>query len=147
MIRHHRHITCALASTLALAATTAPGATAHLRPAAPRKTPTASPVVRPNPDEQVLTSYATPATSEQTTSPLVQPNPDEQTPPTIAHSTTLVDSVPTVRIVRVSYGGFDWGDAGLGAATGLGLSLITFSGVLAVSRRRDRAATSASATH
>jgi hypothetical protein len=46
-------------------------------------------------------------------------------------------------IVRVhaSQGGFDWGDAGLGAAGGLALSMIAVGGAFAVSGRRSRRGT------
>jgi hypothetical protein len=41
-------------------------------------------------------------------------------------------------IVRISAhdGGFDWGDAGIGAASGFALSMIGLGGALAVSQRR-----------
>jgi len=47
-------------------------------------------------------------------------------------------SPPTTTIVRVTppAGGFDWGDAGIGAAGGLALTLIGVGGALAVSGRR-----------
>jgi hypothetical protein len=45
-------------------------------------------------------------------------------------------TTPTVvRIVAPSTG-FDWGDAGIGAAAGLAISLVAVGGVLVVSRRR-----------
>lgn len=43
-------------------------------------------------------------------------------------------------VVRVSpgSGGFDWGDAGIGAAGGLALSMVALGGGLAASQRRGR---------
>jgi hypothetical protein len=43
----------------------------------------------------------------------------------------------TVVRVFVPSGGFDWGDAGIGAAAGLAVSLVAAGGALAVSRRRE----------
>ncbi len=54
---------------------------------------------------------------------------------------------PAVEIVRVSApGGFDWGDAGIGAAGGLGLTMLAAGGglVIAGPRRRDADAQSKS---
>jgi hypothetical protein len=46
---------------------------------------------------------------------------------------------PAVQVIRVSAGGsFNWGDAGIGAAGGLGLSILGVAGSLGVTRRRDR---------
>lgn len=47
---------------------------------------------------------------------------------------------PSPTIVRLSpaSGGFDWGDAGLGAAGGFALSMLAVGGVLAVTQRRGR---------
>jgi hypothetical protein len=43
-------------------------------------------------------------------------------------------------VVRITAGnsGFDWGDAGIGAAGGLALSIVGLGGALAVSQRRNR---------
>jgi len=51
----------------------------------------------------------------------------------------------TPAIVRVSSpsGGFDWGDAGIGAAGGLMISLLGVGGIMAVSHRRTRPGESA----
>jgi hypothetical protein len=46
---------------------------------------------------------------------------------------------PAVQIVRVSgAGGFDWGDAGIGAAATLGLSMLVIGGGVAITARRNR---------
>ncbi len=47
---------------------------------------------------------------------------------------------PAVQVVRVSApGGFDWGDASIGAAGGLGLSMVALGGGLVIAARRSRA--------
>ena len=49
-------------------------------------------------------------------------------------------SQPAVQIVRVSApGGFDWGDASIGAAGALGLSMVAIGGGLMIAARRTRA--------
>jgi hypothetical protein len=55
----------------------------------------------------------------------------QSTKPPAAHATAPA----TVRITSRD-GGFDWGDAGIGAVGGLALSLIALGGGLAVSQRR-----------
>jgi hypothetical protein len=89
-----------------------------------------SPAVLPNPDQQQLKKLSQPAPPQPAANPTVQPNPDQQP----AASTT-----PAV-IVRTgpASSGFDWGDAGIGAAGGLALSMIGLGGALAVSQRRTR---------
>ena len=58
----------------------------------------------------------------------MRPNPDEQ----------YQLPAPTT-IVRVTdpNGGFDWGDAGIGAAGALGLILAAIGGTLLLARRRN----------
>ena len=49
-------------------------------------------------------------------------------------------SQPAVQIVQVpAPGGFDWGDAGIGAAGALGLSMVALGGGLVIAARRSRA--------
>jgi hypothetical protein len=49
-------------------------------------------------------------------------------------------SMNTPPVVRITAGnsGFDWGDAGIGAAGGLALSMVGLGGALAVSQHRNR---------
>ena len=56
-------------------------------------------------------------------------------------------STPPATVVRVSpgSGGFDWGDAGIGAAGGFALSMVGLGSALAVSQRRTRHGESATA--
>ena len=83
------------------------------------------PVVRPNPDQQTLTgatTHPTPATSPSST---------------VARTSKVSASPPVVR-VQAPANGFDWGDAGIGAASALALSIIGLGGALALSRHRTR---------
>ena len=65
---------------------------------------------------------------------IVPPTP----PSTTAASTAKVSAAPPVVRVQAPANGFDWGDAGIGAAGGLALSLIALGGALAVSQHRNR---------
>jgi hypothetical protein len=54
-------------------------------------------------------------------------------------ATTTQSSQPAVQVVRVSApGGFDWGDASIGAAGGFGLSMLAIGGGLVITQRRGR---------
>ena len=59
-------------------------------------------------------------------------------PLTTAGSTAKVSAAPPVVRVQVPASGFDWGDAGIGAAGGFALSMIGLGGALAVSQYRTR---------
>jgi len=48
---------------------------------------------------------------------------------------------PAVVVIQTPASGFDWGDAGIGAAGGLALAMIGLGGALAVSQRRSRRGT------
>jgi hypothetical protein len=56
------------------------------------------------------------------------------TPPPSTHA----DSPATIVVATAHDGGFDWGDAGIGAAGGLGLTIVAVGGALTVSQRRTR---------
>jgi hypothetical protein len=151
-MRFNPHIT-ATAVVLALGSAPAPALATLNLPGDPRSVNTtpsshasgpvskpASPAVQPNPDEQVLTSHTNSSQPSATPTAAVQPNPDEQAPATSPQ--------PVVVRVNTPNGGFDWGDAGIGAASGLGLSILGLAGALTLSKRRphrtrrSRAATS-----
>ena len=119
-MRHSQHIKTGLAVTLVLAAIAAPTASAHGTQAGW--------VVRPNPDEQAAQLARAAATRPAQNTWVVRPNPDEQYP-----------QPAPVTIVRVTdpHGGFDWGDAGIGAAGALGLILAATGGTLLLARRRN----------
>ena len=69
------------------------------------------------------------ATNPSETYPAAGPNPDGQTP---------VDAPATIVRVSTPSSGFDWGDAGIGAAGGLALSMLGLAGALMLSQRRER---------
>ena len=119
-MRHSQHIKTGLAVTLVLGAISAPAASADGAQARW--------VVRPNPDQQATQLARAAATRPAKNTWIVRPNPDEQNPPPAP-----------VTIVRVSdpNRGFDWGDAGIGAAGALGLILAATGGTLLLARRRN----------
>lgn len=98
-----------------------------------------STAVRPNPDEQPLTR----ATANGTSAP-VYSRQDKSIVPSTAQSTTAqtvqASAPPPVVRLEAPASGFDWGDAGIGAAGGLALSMIVLGGALAVSQNRSRRA-------
>jgi hypothetical protein len=52
---------------------------------------------------------------------------------------------PTVAVVQHPSGGFDWGDAAIGAAAGVGASALAFGGATAMAGRRRQTAPTATA--
>jgi hypothetical protein len=99
-----------------------------------------STAARPNPDEQTVTG----ATANRTSAP-VYSRQDKSSVPATSPSTTAasiakVSAAPPVVRVQAPANGFDWGDAGIGAAGGLALSMIGLGGALAVSQHRTRRA-------
>jgi hypothetical protein len=50
---------------------------------------------------------------------------------------TRSQPIPIVRVITPN-SGFDWGDAGIGAAGGLALAMLGVGGTLALSQRRPR---------
>jgi hypothetical protein len=90
-------------------------------------------IVRPNPDQQA-TELARLAAARAAQSPtwVVRPNPDEQIP--------TPGPATIVRVPNPSTG-FDWGDAGIGAAGALGLAALAVAGGLAITQRRARRTT------
>jgi len=138
MSNHRITITTSLA--LALAALVAPAAVASS---------TASPVVRPNPDEQ--TAYVAPAITGASCGDVCSGHgygPVNVTAPTPATPVSCGDvcsghgygsaTVPASIVRVVAPGGFDWGDAGIGASSMLALTGIGLGGVLATNRRGRR---------
>jgi len=111
----------------------------------------ASPVVvRPNPDQQILTTQAIATASGRTGDAAVRPNPDEQmaTDATAGGGpgSEVIDNggygpaVVGPVVVRVAgpKGGFDWGDAGIGAAVAIGLAMLGVTSAFALLQRRAR---------
>ena len=148
MVRQHR-TTAAVAITLALTASLAPIASADPAPLARAEaaiTAThARPLVRPNPDEQTAraaTTYPGPcsevcsggAGSYGSTSQLATtPDKSGATLP----NGTASPAPAVVRVVTHS-GGFDWGDAGIGAGTALVLLGIGLTAACAATTSRRR---------
>jgi hypothetical protein len=75
---------------------------------------------------------ATPARAQQD-----QPSPMDLRSPDAKDATTAFQAPPRPEVARAP--GFDWGDAGIGAASVLGLVLILVSVMLAVVHRRSPA--------
>jgi hypothetical protein len=150
----------ALALTLVISATAATAASArpNLKPIPAGQSQVASPRpgVHANPDEQG------PQTDEAGIPPILRRATPSQRPAirqaqqreaqrlaysqpknakysnaeTNAYANYTTTSAPrTVRIVSHN-GGFDWGDAGVGAAGGLGLAILGVGGAFAVSQQR-----------
>lgn len=57
---------------------------------------------------------------------------------TQATASPAASAPPTIVRVTAPDGGFDWGDAGIGAAGGFALSMIGLGAALAASQRRTR---------
>jgi hypothetical protein len=58
--------------------------------------------------------------------------------PAVTGQATGPATPPTIVRVSASNGGFDWGDAGIGAGGAFALSIIGLGGALATSQRRAR---------
>ena len=148
MVRQHR-TTAAVAITLALTASLAPIASADPAPLARAEAAIAathgSAPVRPNPDQQT----ATPAITHRgpcsevcsagagsygsTSQPATTPNKSGATLPQGTAS-----PAPTVVRVVTHSGGFDWGDAGIGAAAALVLLGVGLTAARAATNSRRR---------
>jgi len=61
--------------------------------------------------------------------------------PSVTSQAAVPAAPPTIVRVSASNGGFDWGDAGIGAAGGFALSMIGLGGALAISQSRARRTT------
>jgi hypothetical protein len=148
MVRQHR-TTAAVAITLALTASLAPTASADPAPLARAEAAIAathgSAIVRSNPDQQTATAATTypgpcseicsgGAGSYGSMSQLVR-MPDTSRA-TLPHGTA--SPAPTVVRVVTHSGGFDWGDAGIGAGTALVLLGIGLIGTRAATNSRRR---------
>jgi hypothetical protein len=161
MIHQHHRIASAVALALALAASVAPAASADPQPlasaeatiAANGEAPTA---VRPNADEQTLTQatansgpcsevcsgggYGLGGTSLAESGARLPHNPLAGTGLLSQQPSGLVAAAHTRAVVHViaPSGGFDWGDAGVGAGGMLALILIAAGGVITLARRRSQ---------
>ena len=132
MISAHR-ITPTAAVILSLAAAGAPTAAAAVstNPATTANQPPASVYSRP---DKSMVSATTPATTANQAPATVYSRPDKSmipvaTPGSVPQAVVRIQAPPS---------GFDWGDAGIGAAGGLALAAIGVGGALVVSQRRGR---------
>ena len=130
---------------LALGTTAAPAAAGNIAP---------TPAVRPNPDQQLLIAQRRPVQALRALSPASAAPCSEICsggPPPSSASTgpgsEVIDNYgygtpnTPATIIRVTApGGFDWGDAGIGAAGAIGLCMLALGLVLVVSQRRTRRA-------
>ena len=137
MTTTQRTTTAAAAVILSLAAAGAPTATATIsstNPAMTANQPPASVYSRP---DKSMVSATTPATTANQPPASVYVRPDKSmiplaTPGSVPQAVVRIQTPPS---------GFDWGDAGIGAAGGLALAMIGVGGALAVSQRGRRRGT------
>jgi hypothetical protein len=104
--------------------------------------------LRPSPEPQALTAHAGPTGPRPPQRRTAQPASDTHAAggatdsprprPELTHSGSNGDPLVAPVVVRVSTpsGGFDWGDAGIGAAGTLGIVILALAGALAVMQRR-----------
>ena len=129
-------------------------------PAAAGNNPAMRPAVRPNPDQQPLTAQLRPVQALRASSPTraaacseirsgapppstTSPGPGSKVIDNGGYGTP--NTPPT--IIRVTTpGGVAWGDAGIGAAGAIGLSMLALGLALVVSQRRTRRAKHPTAT-
>lgn len=151
-----------IAATLmigAIAAATASARPVDLAPSgrAQSQSTTTGRVVSPNPDHQTAQSLPgappilprVPA-SEQAAIDRAQAGEAQalsySLPPTARYSSAELNAyartvhpvATTTPTVKAPGSGFDWGDAGIGAASGIGLSMLVLAGALTLSQRRAR---------
>jgi hypothetical protein len=132
----NQHISAALVFALAIAPAFATVGNAS----------SAGPVFRPSSDRQVLAaqtgSTGTQAPQRQVKHPGSATYTGGGAPgsprPEVTNSATNGKPLVAPVVVRVSTpsGGFDWGDAGIGAAGTLGVVILALAGALAVMQRR-----------
>ena len=133
MISTHR-ITTTAAVILSLAAAGAPTATATISTTNPAATANQPPAgVYSHPDKSMV-SGTTPASTVNQAPASVYSRPDKS----MIRVTTPGSAPQAVVRIQTPPSGFDWGDAGIGAAGGLALAMIGLGGALAVSQRRPR---------
>jgi hypothetical protein len=144
MIRQHHTISGVIALAAVLTASVAPNAWADPAPlakaeAAIAANSQAATAVRPNPDQQP-TGVALTGSAPAQTATVVRPNPDQQIPALATHRIGYVSPKTRATVVRVISpdGGFDWGDAGIGAIGGFALSVLAIGGAITISRRRTQ---------
>lgn len=124
-------ITRVTAIALTAGAVAAPVATARPARMAPRQSVAAISVSQQRQLSAAAQRAASPATALKygRQDKQVAPSPSSQTP---------VNAAPTSPPTATASNGFDWGDAGIGAAGALAISIVGVGGTLALSQRRSR---------
>jgi hypothetical protein len=128
---HRITTTAAVMLSLAAGAPTATATVSSTNPATTANQPPAS--VYSRPDKSMIRGTTPAATANQPPAS-VYSRPDKSmirltTPGSVPQAVVRIQTPPS---------GFDWGDAGIGAAGGLALAMIGLGGALAVSQRRPR---------
>jgi hypothetical protein len=136
MTSTHR-ITTTTAVILSLATAGAPTAAATASTTTPASTANQPPAsVYSRPDKSML-STTTPASTANQPPASVYSRPDKSMIPVATPG-----SAPQALVrIQTPPSGFDWGDAGIGAAGGLALAMIGIGGTLAISQRGRRRGT------
>jgi hypothetical protein len=128
MTRKHYRIVSALVVALVGTAIAAPAAGAR---------PVDQVQVRLNPDEQTLIAAAS---QEATQASPVRPNPDQLGgAPRYLPAQQLAELTRPQVVQATSGSGFDWGDAGIGAAVMFGLTMVGVGTAVVLNARRRRA--------
>lgn len=130
-----RRITTSAVLVLSLATSALPGAVAP--EAATAANP--SPAVYSRQDKQLVQLHSAagqPARVYSSQEKSLLP-PESGSTAALATAGKVSSSQPVVRI-ETPKSGFDWGDAGIGAAGGVALAMLGLGGALAVSQRRPR---------
>ena len=126
-----QRITRVTAIALTAGAVAAPVATARPARMAPRESVAAISVSQ----QRQLSAATRPAASPA--GALKYTRQDKQLAPS-SSSQTPVNAAPPSPPTATASNGFDWGDAGIGAAGGLAISIVGIGGALALSQRRAR---------
>ena len=131
-----RRLTSCFAVALATAAVAAPAAMA-------RPEYLGSPQAQDQPSPGALDAGATAVSSRSLIPKAGSQSQDLRSPDARdAARGTEIGTAPSIKIVRVgASGGFDWGDAGIGAGTLGGLLLVALGGGLLVAHRRQQRVT------
>jgi hypothetical protein len=130
MFRHHHPTSGVIALALALAAVAPAGASARYAQDPPPTTSQTQALAAVNPHSRDAANPAVRAIQAQ----------GARVGHELAARDSLTAGPPPPQIIRVSQpNGFDWGDAGIGAAGGVALAMLGLGGALVVMHRPKRA--------
>ena len=132
MVHHHPRIIRAVVMALALSAVTAPAALARFD---------SPPATTSTPADTSLCSEVCSASGYVSTSPTLTTtaNSGPRSEVVSGNGYGSTTAPPTVVRVVAPGSGFDWGDAGIGAAAALVLTVLLFGGGIAATNSRRRA--------